>query len=127
MALEIKIGDRKANVELISQQGNLVTVNVDGKTYELDLMMVEQGVYSILYNNISYNVELIEKKDHRHYNVNTLYSSWDVEVVDAETKYRQNRHRDDIEEVRKIFSPMPGKIVKILVKEGDKGKRRRHR
>jgi biotin carboxyl carrier protein len=122
MALEIKIGDRKANVELISQQGNLVTVNVDGKTYELDLMMVEQGVYSILYNNISYNVELIEKKDHRHYNVNTLYSSWDVEVVDAETKYRQNRHRDDIEEVRKIFSPMPGKIVKILVKEGDKVK-----
>lgn len=62
MALEIKIGDRKANVELISQQGNLVTVNVDGKAYELDLMMVEEGVYSILYNNISYNVELIEKR-----------------------------------------------------------------
>lgn len=51
-----------------------------------------------------------------------MYSSWDVEIIDAETKYRQNRHRDDIEEVRKIFSPMPGKIVKIMVKEGDKVK-----
>ncbi len=122
MALEIKIGDRIAKVELISQNGNLVTVEVDGKIYDLDLLMVEAGVYSIIFNNISYNVELIEKQDHRHYNVNTLYSSWDVEVIDAETKYRQNRNREDIEEVRKIFSPMPGKIVKVLVKEGDEVK-----
>jgi biotin carboxyl carrier protein len=122
MALEIKIGDRTAKVELISQNGNLVTVEVDGKIYDLDLLMVEAGVYSIIYNNISYNVELIEKKDHRHYNVNTLYSSWDVEVIDAETKYRLNRNREDVEEVRKIYSPMPGKIVKVLVKEGDKVK-----
>jgi biotin carboxyl carrier protein len=119
MALEIKIGDRTAQVELISREGNLVKVDVDGKVYDLDLLMVEDGVYSILYNNISYNVELIEKQDHRHYNVNTLYSSWDVEIVDAETKYRRNRHKEEHEEIRKIFSPMPGKVVKILVKEGD--------
>lgn len=122
MALEIKIGDRTANVELISQEGNLAKVSVDGKKYELDLLMVEEGVYSILSNNISYNVELIEKDDHRHYNVNTLYNSWDVEIIDAETKYRKNRSSDHVDEVRKIFSPMPGKVVKVLVKEGDEVK-----
>lgn len=119
MALEIKIGDRTAKVDLISRNGNLMKVDVDGKVYDLDLLQVEDGVFSVLYNNISYNVELIEKNDHRHYTVNTLYNSWDVEVIDAETKYRMNRNKEEHEEVRKIFSPMPGKVVKVLVKEGD--------
>ncbi len=119
MALDIKIGDRTAKVELISRNGNLLKVDVDGKVYDLDLLQVEDGVFSVLYKNISYNVELIEKNDHRHYTVNTLYNSWDVEVIDAETKYRMNRNKEEHEEVRKIFSPMPGKVVKVLVKEGD--------
>ncbi|NCC73201.1 MAG: biotin/lipoyl-binding protein [Sphingobacteriia bacterium] len=122
MALEIIIGERKAKIELLSQIGNMIRVNVDGKIYDLDLMMVEQGVYSILYNNISYNVELIEKEDYHRYTVNTLYNSWDVEIIDSEIKYRRNRHPEDNDDVKKIFSPMPGKVVKILVNEGEEVK-----
>ena len=120
--LEVKINDRTANVKLLKKEGNLVTVEVDDRVYDLDMVMVENGVYSVLYNNISYNVELFEKSDHKHFNVNTLYNSYDVEIIDAETKYKRNRNKEEIDDIRKISSPMPGKVVKILVKKGDKVK-----
>ena len=122
MSLEIKIDDRTAEVKLLKREGNLVSIDVDGKVYDLDMMMVENGVYSILSNNKSYNVELIEKDDHRHFNVNTLYNSYDIEIIDTETKYKQGRTTDEVDDIRKIASPMPGKVVKILVKVGDEVK-----
>ncbi len=48
--------------------------------------------------------------------------SFDVEVIDAESKYLKNRKKDDGEDQNVIASPMPGKVVKVLVKEGDKVK-----
>ena len=60
-----------------------------------------------------------EKNDHRHFNVNTLYHSYDVEIIDAETKYKRNRSKEELDDIRNISSPMPGKIVKIPVKVGD--------
>ncbi len=119
MALEIKVNDRLANVKLLEQKGNVYKIRVDDKIFEVDALMVETGVFSIIHNNISYNVELIEKKDHRHYNVNTLYNSYDIEIIDAEARYMQNRNAEEADDIRKISSPMPGKVVKIPVKEGD--------
>ncbi len=92
------------------------------KVYELDILEVERGVYSILLNNNSFNVELVEGKNAKTYLVNTLYESFDVEVIDAESKYLKNRKKDDGEDQNVIASPMPGKVVKVLVKEGDKVK-----
>ncbi len=122
MSLEIKIDDRTAQVNLLKKDENHLTIEVDNKVYDLDLNMVENGVYSIISNNVSYNVELIEKEDHRHLNVNTLYNSYDVEIIDAETKYKQGRTTDEVDDIRKIASPMPGKVVTILVKVGDEVK-----
>jgi biotin carboxyl carrier protein len=119
MALEIKINGRTANVMMHKKDGHLYEIEVDGKMYHIDALMVERGVYSVLHDNISYNVELIEKNDHRHFNVNTLYNSYDVEIIDAETKYKRNRSKEELDDIRRISSPMPGKIVKIPVKVGD--------
>jgi biotin carboxyl carrier protein len=122
MSIEVKIDDHTAKVELIKREGNLMTVRVDDKVYDIDLMMVENGVYSILSDHISYNVELTEQEDQKHYNVNTLYNAYDVEIIDAETRYKQGRKGDDVDDVKRIFSPMPGKVVKILVEVGDEVK-----
>jgi biotin carboxyl carrier protein len=119
MPLEIKINDRIAKVELQKHEGNIYEIVLDGRLYKLDALMVERGVYSVLHDNVSYNVELIEKNDHRHFNVNTYYHSYDVEIIDAEAKYKQNRGSDELDDIRKIVSPMPGKVVKIPVKVGD--------
>lgn len=120
MSLEISINKRTANIELLSRDENKIKIRVDDKTYDLDIVMVENGVYSLLMDGKSYNVELIQNQSNKKYIVNTLYNSNDVEIIDAESKYLKSRKKDDMDENTAISSPMPGKVVKILIKKGDK-------
>ena len=121
MSTEININDRNALVEVLSREGDKVRISIDGKIYDADVVMVEEGVYSIIIDNKSHNIELI-RTDNKNYKVNTYSKSYDVEIVDAESKYLKSRRRDDGDEEAVMSSPMPGKIVKILVKVGDKVK-----
>ncbi len=120
MSLEISINKRTANIELLSRDENKIKIRVDDKTYDLDIVMVENGVYSLLMDGKSYNVELIQNQSNKKYIVNTLYNSNDVEIIDAESKYLKSRKKDEMDENTAISSPMPGKVVKILIKKGDK-------
>jgi len=122
MALEINIDGNSSNVELLSKEGNIYRVSIDDQIYEVDLLKVENGVYSILHKNKSFNVELIRGKKPKTYTINTLYNSYDIDILDAEAKYLKNRKSDDMDDDNTISSPMPGKVVKILVKIGDKVK-----
>lgn len=120
MAVEIKIGDRVAWVNLLNQNENILEIEVDGKIYNVDLMHTADGTFSILESGHSYNIELVPLKDHKKYTAYTLYQSYDVEVIDAEARYLMNRGANGFDsKENNIFSPMPGKVVKILVKEGD--------
>jgi biotin carboxyl carrier protein len=120
MALEVNIDGQSVSVELLAKDGDKHQVSIDGKIYLVDLVMVEKGVYSILYKNKSYNVELATGKQPKSYTINTLYNSYDVDILDAEAKYLRNRIHDDLGDTAAISSPMPGKVVKILVNKGDK-------
>jgi len=120
MALDIKIGDRIANVRLVKKDGSKATIEVDDKLYDVDIVMVEEGVYSIIHDGKSYNIEMIQGNSPKNYFVNTYYSSLEVDIIDAQSRYQQNRNKDGIHSGDKIIStPMPGKIVRIPVKEGD--------
>jgi biotin carboxyl carrier protein len=120
--LEIQVGERIAKVELLARKGSELKIRVDDKEYDCDIIMVERGVYSILMDGRSYNVELIETSGPKNYHVNTLFYSFDAEVVDAERKYQKSRKKIDSLEDNVISSPMPGKVVRILVKPGDEVK-----
>jgi len=121
MALEINLDERKSKVELVRKDKNFIEILVDGRLYKLDIMMVEDGVYSIIHDNASYNVELIEGETMKKYIVNTLFRSFIVEIVDAETRYQLSRNRNLLDDNQNIISsPMPGKVVSIPVKTGDK-------
>lgn len=119
--MEIHIGDRIANVELISKEDNKVVISIDDKTYDLDVVMAENGLCSILHNGNSYNAEVKRSLDNaKKYTVNTHFHSFPVEVVDLQAKYLRNRKKDDTDENQdRIYSAMPGKVAKILVKVGD--------
>lgn len=120
MALEIKINDRSAWVNLISQNGNLLEVEVDGKNYQIDLLHTADGTFSILERGHSYNIELVPQNQPKKYIAHTLYNSYEVSVIDAEARYLINRGSNGTRKnEKKISSPMPGKVVKIFVKEGD--------
>lgn len=121
MAVEIKIGDRIAWVNLLSQNENILKVEVDGKIYDVDLMHTADGTFSILEGGHSYNIELVPHQDSKKYTAYTLYQSYELDVIDAEARYLKNRGANGFDSKENtIFSPMPGKVVNVLVKEGDK-------
>jgi len=122
MALEVNIDGKSVSVELVGKDGNRHQISIDGKVYDVDLVQVEKGVYSILYKNKSFNVELTPGNIPKTYTINTLYNSYDVDILDAEAKYLKGRKEDVLDDDTSISSPMPGKVVKILVKIGDEVK-----
>ncbi len=118
--MEIHIGDRIAEVELISKEDNKVVISIDNKEYDLDVVMAERGRCSILHNGKSYNAETKRSENGKSYIVNTQFNSFPVEIVDLQAKYMRNRKKDDTDDQQdRIFSPMPGKVVKVMVNEGD--------
>jgi biotin carboxyl carrier protein len=121
MELELKVNKRNAIVKEIKREGNFMTIAVDDELYEVDIVKVSSQEFSLLYKGRSFNIEVIESKEPKHFNVNTLYFKFDVEVIDNESRYRQSRMLSaPVNSDKTIRSPMPGKVVKIYVKTGEK-------
>jgi len=121
MAYEVSLGHRTAKVNILNRTGTKTLIDIDGNRYDVDIVMVEKGVYSILFNGHSYNVELIEGDSSKKYIVNTFAKTFNVEIIDAESKYISSRNKGmEAEEENIVASPMPGKVVKIPVKTGEK-------
>jgi len=121
MSLEIQINDRHSQVELVSRDENRVKIKIDDAIHEVDIIQVEEGVYSILLNGKSYIVELTEGGSAKMYRASTLGHQYELEIIDAETRYLKSRKGNDLDESdNRISSPMPGKIMKIPVKIGDR-------
>ena len=128
--MEIHIGDRVAEIELVSKEDNKVVLTIDGKPFEADVVMAENGTCNILMDGRSANAQLNRRENGKSYKVNTHYSSFNVEIVDSQAKYLRMRKKGEDEQNDRITSPMPGKVVKIPVTAGQEmrtGDRHRHR
>ncbi|KAA3837510.1 acetyl-CoA carboxylase biotin carboxyl carrier protein subunit [Bacteroides ovatus] len=110
--MEIHIGNRVAEVELVSKEDNKVVLTIDGKPFEADVVM----------DGRSSNAQLIRRDNGKSYKVNTHYSSFNVEIVDSQAKYLRMRKKGEEEQNDCIISPMPGKVVKIPVVVGQEMK-----
>ena len=91
MELELKVNKRNAIVKEVSREGNIMTLSVDDVLYEVDVVKVNNQELSVLYKGKSFNIEVIETSEPKHYNVNTFYYKFEIEVIDNESRYRQNR------------------------------------
>lgn len=118
--MEIHIRDRVADVTLVSKEGNKVQLTIDGVPYDVDIVMAENGSCSILHEGKSYNAELIRKEGGKSYTVNAHYQSYNIDIIDSQAKYLRMRKGGDEKQQDKIVSPMPGRVVKIPVKAGDR-------
>jgi biotin carboxyl carrier protein len=120
MELELKLNKRNAIVKEIKREGNLLTVSVDDVIYEVDIVKVRSHEFSILHKGKSINIEVVESNESKHYNVRNSHARYEIEVIDNEARYRQNRMQSGpIQGDNTIRSPMPGKVVKVYVKPGD--------
>lgn len=117
---EISINDNEYKIEIVKREGNKVTVSIGEKLYDLDVLEPEPGVFSFLYKGKSLEYNFFSKEtDNKQYEVFSADKSWNVEIIDAQRRYRKNRITDDDDGGKFISTPMPGQVVKILVKPGD--------
>lgn len=117
--MEIHIGDRTADVTLVSKNGNKVQLTIDGKPYDVDIVMAENGSCSILHNGNSFNAGIVRAEGGKSYDVSMLNRSYHVDIVDTQAKYLRMRKGADEKQDNKIIAPMPGKVVSIPVNVGD--------
>ena len=121
--MEIQVGNKIMELTLLSKEGNNVSVELDGKIYDVDVCMLENNICSIIHNGTSYNAELIKESGNKHYTVNLNYSVYDINMLDSQAKYmrmRKNKNGGGSAQANIITAPMPCKIVKVYVKPGDK-------
>lgn len=116
---QVKINNRKATVQIIERKGSFCRAVIDGKEYEVDVTKVESGVYSIIYNCQSTNMEMIEDECPNKYMVVTRSNHYEVEVIDALSRYRNSTNGEIGSTENIITTPMPGKVIKVQVSEGD--------
>src|SRR5712692_2327008 len=109
MKLEVRIscaGSQKPktrSVELVREAGRLL-LTLDGRPVEADAVEVATGTYSILLSGQSFEVRVQPAAD--GVRVHTGDAELSARVLEAEGR-------------QQITAPMPGKVVRLLVKLGD--------
>ncbi|MGQ1889702.1 biotin/lipoyl-containing protein [Thermophagus sp. OGC60D27] len=117
MKILAKNGKRQEEITVLKRDGSILIVTIGGREYTLDIEKVENGVYSVLYNGKSHNMEIIKSGDKSHYAVNTQYKSFDIEIAPASSSTNGIKRKGKLTE--NIKAPIPGKVIAVKVSPGD--------
>lgn len=93
----------------------------NGKTFLVDALTLEHGAVSMLVDGHSYGVEFDEQGDEVHVLVRGQVTRIDV-ADERRLRLRAGSAGFSVEGKQVIAAPMPGKVVKVLVKLGDEVK-----
>lgn len=118
--MEVHIGNRIADISLNNKEGNKVSVTIDGERMDLDITMAENKTCSIIYKGKSFNAEMLRKKGSKNYTVNTNFKTFNIDLIDSQAKYLRMKKNISDKQENNIISPMPGKVIKIPIKTGDR-------
>ena len=122
----IKVNGNKEFKTELTARNNDLTGTLNGKEFKADIIKVRDGVYHLLKDHVSYNLEVVkhipdEKKLFVKIN-NTPYT------LDIKDKYDDLLHSLGLDslaskKVNDIKAPMPGMVLNILVTEGQEVKK----
>jgi biotin carboxyl carrier protein len=105
-------------IEVLETPGEPLSVRVDGTEHRIDALPLSHGAVSLIVDGQSYSVELEEEGDF----VNVLVRDHLIRVDIADERRLRMRAASSqftLEGNQTVAAPMPGRVVKILVKVGD--------
>jgi biotin carboxyl carrier protein len=113
------VGEKELPVEISESAGNCFQVVVDGRSYEVDAQAVSDSTLSMIIADQSYNIESERLRDGSE-NLLVRGASFHIEVLDLRTMSLRHAQQtvSGPQGPATILSPMPGKIVAVLVSEG---------
>ena len=106
MKKQIQLNEELINVDIIEQNARFVLFNLDGTEYAVNLSNVDDYKMNLAYNNTNVIVVGVDT----HFVVDGLEFK-----VSAPSRTRSKGKTVDLGQ---MTSPMPGKILKIFIKEG---------
>jgi biotin carboxyl carrier protein len=114
MIYEISIDGKSYRLEL-NQAEKRWTCRLDGREIEVDAVLARPDVISLRLGNKAYEVKCERVGSDLHLWVGSV--RYEVEVRDPRSLRSRSRAVDD-HGPRKLTAPMPGKVVRILLREG---------
>jgi biotin carboxyl carrier protein len=113
--LEVEIGGRRRKIE-ITRAGELLACRIDGRLVEANVVETSPGNFSILLGGRSLDVRI----DARGQNLRIAsgHREFTASVRDPR-KYRKRNGSVLAEGRRQVTAPMPGKVIRVLVKAGE--------
>jgi len=115
MLYDITIDGKKYRLDLNRADGRW-SCRLDGRELEIDPILTRPDVLSLRIGDLAYEVKSERVANELHLWVGS--TCFTVEVRDPRSLRGRTRAADD-HGPRKITAPMPGKVVRLLVHEGD--------
>ncbi len=118
MAYIAKSGGREHRLDVRSERDGL-RVRLDDQEVLVDLLRVDSTLYSLLISGRSFEVDLLEVED--GFMVLVDGQPFRVEIQDEQKRRLRAAGGKETARAakRSVAAPMPGKVVKLLVKPGD--------
>ena len=120
MKFEVVIGGQRRTVEIFrfADQPSRVTVNIDGRKVEADAVKIAPFVYSIILNGHSFEVRGELEPNGLLLHVGGF--EYPVEIADPRSWRRERSVGINPSGPQQIAAPMAGKVVRVLVSQGDR-------
>src|SRR5262245_3800319 len=119
MAFVAKLGEQSYTVEIDEIGKKLYRVSVDGNEFLVDGKKTGRTNYSLIVDNRSFEIEVDNAED--EYRVLVDGRNYHVDLVD-ERRVRVGGAQSDLQLQgrQRVSVPMPGKVIEVLVSEGDR-------
>jgi biotin carboxyl carrier protein len=114
--LQIEVAGKKCRVEMM-QAAERPVWTIDGQRLEADAIAVSSGVYSILINGKSFEVRV--ERSGAELRAIAGDREFRLAISDEREWRRKRGSAIEAEGRQQVLAPMPGKIVRVLVKMGD--------
>ncbi|MFY9553676.1 MAG: biotin/lipoyl-containing protein [Blastocatellia bacterium] len=116
MRYEVEIENRNLTVELEQIDGR-IQARVGARSYDLQLVRPEPGVYELLDGDKVYEAR-VWSLDQNFSRVDIAGHLFTTRTIDR--KHRRLATEHGAEGRQNLLAPMPGKVVRVLVAAGDK-------
>src|ERR1700675_4083352 len=115
MLYDVTIDGKNYRLDLSRADGRW-SCRLDGRAFEVEAVLARPDVLSLRIGNLAYEVKSEQVANDLHLWVGS--TRFAVEVRDPRSLRARSRAADD-QGRKKITAPMPGKVVRLLLCEGD--------
>lgn len=122
----IKVNGNKQYKAEVNHQNNVISGSINGNNFSADIIKVRDGVYHLLKDNVSYNLEVVKHiAEEKKLVVKINNTSYTLDIKDKYDDLLYSLGLDNLasKKVNDIKAPMPGMVLNILVSEGQEIKK----